>query len=182
MQIKRTNLRLKKLMCEKESYDIFFNCHKDMFVFFNVGKFEKFLLDQDPSPMSEIHLIHMVKQELDELDKNKPLLEYKDKGTHYAFELFLTNPGNWTSNAEPYLWAYISRKFSDDLLPMSKEEFKKKYMEIIKYFNIPYGEDKSIVLDRFTLGDMSNGLVSGMFVKIALDILLERLETYEKTH
>lgn len=179
MPIKRKKLEIHELMYEQESYDILLNDHKERFVFFDIKKFEYNNISRTHKKMAQLNMIISIKDKLDELDKIKPLYKFSEDGTRYAFELFLADPKEWRGKGSPYLWAYIARQFSDDVLPMDKDEFIKKYMDVVNKFNIPFGKDETVVIDEFTYDGNNNGEVNGMFVKEGLDTLIERSKLYD---
>lgn len=176
MTIRRVTLRLRELMFEQESYDILFNCHRELFAFFNVHKFEKYLLDKSPSPMSELNLIIEVKDKLNELDIKKPLIRPNESGNHYGFELFYNCP---FIREAPFFWTYMARNFSNDLLPLSQHELISKYLTLISELNIPFGKDESIYLEQFDHGEANKGIISGQIAEKGLDYLLARAKEFE---
>lgn len=179
MPIPRVTLRLRQLMHEQDSYDILLECHHNLFVSFNEHKFERFLLDESPNPMTELNLILAIKNELYKLDSIKPLLSMSEKGVHYAYELFIKKPCEWIGEGCQYLWAYISRQFSNIVLPISQNELISKYLTILSEFNVPYGIDETVNIPEFAHNGEDSGEICGLFTQQALDVLLERLKDYE---
>lgn len=178
MPIKRVTLRLRQLMHEQDSYDILLDCHHSIFAAFNEHKFEKFLLAENPNPMTELNLILEIKNELNKLDERKPLLSMSEKGTHYAYELFIKKPCEWIGGGCRYLWAYISRQFSNVVLPITQNELIQKYLNILSEFSIPYAIDESVNIKEFSHEGENSGEISGLFTQEALDVLLERLKDF----
>ena len=113
------------------------------------------------------------------LDETMPFLKFGEKGQHYAYELFLSPPPHWASRGAPFFWAYTARQFTYDKLPMDEAEFVKKYKKIVAELDIPYGRDEYVYIDKFAAGGMSSGMVGGIFVKDALDVLCYRLRKYK---
>ena len=111
------------------------------------------------------------------LDHIMPFLRFKENGQHYGYELILSLP-KWHLRGDPFFWAYTARRFTYDKLPMSADEFTRKYMSIVQDLGIPYGKDEWCRIERFSAGGMSSGCVHGEFVKEALAALLSRLEKY----
>ena len=113
------------------------------------------------------------------LDETMPFLKFGEKGQHYAYELFLSPPLHWASRGAPFFWAYTARQFTYDNLPMDEVEFVGKYKKIVNELNIPYGQDEYVYIEKFAAGGMSSGMVGGIFVKDALDVLCCRLRKYK---
>lgn len=178
MPIKRVTLRLRQLMHEQDSYDILLECHHKLFAIFNEHKFEKFLLAESPNPMTELNLILVIKNQLNDLDERKPLLSMSEKGIHYAFELFIKKPCDWMGDGCQYLWAYIARQFSNITLPISQRELIEKYLGVLSKFNVPYAIDKTDAISEFSHEGEGSGEINGLFTEKALDVLLERLKEF----
>lgn len=176
--LKRINLKLKELMFEQQSYDTLYSILKDVFVNFDLNKFESHLLSSSGSRMTELNLKILLKDELNKLDKIKPLNAFNEKGKHYAFELFITDPKKWDLKGELYLWAYIAREFSDDLLPISEHDLIYRYLKIIGDFDIPFGSEEYTNIEKFNYDGKDAGIVCCSFVTEGLDVLLERLKMY----
>lgn len=180
MPVSRVNLNVRELLYEDETYNILMDTAHQLY-----DEFENKLLESVLSGSTEYfseeeqkRLIELSRIKLDNWDKKKPFLKFGEVGQHYANELFLSQPLNWGSRGTPFFWAYLARKFSNDKLPMSAEEFKIKYLREIQKAGIPYGIEKCIYMEQFAHGGMSSGMVSAMFITKALDILLKRLELY----
>ena len=75
-------------------------------------------------------------------------------------------------------WEYTARQFTYDNLPMSVEEFREKYIAIVNDFDIPFGIDEYVYIEKFAAGGMSSGVVGGKFVEDALELLCKRLRKY----
>lgn len=176
MPIDRKLLRLHELMYEQDTYDVLLESHKNMFVFFSMDKFEANVLSRDSNPMIELNMVTMIKKELNEINDRKPLLSPNESGKHYVFELFLEDPSEWITEGSRYLWAYLSRSFSNDLLPMKENDFIYKYLKLIGDLDIPYGKDETVFVKKFSHFDSNDGEISGVFTTKALDTLLSRLK------
>ena len=113
------------------------------------------------------------------LDETMPFLKFGEKGQHYAYELFLSPPPHWGSRGAPFFWTYTARQFTYDKLPMDEADFVEKYRKVVNKLNIPYGRDEYIYIDKFAAGGMSSGMIGGIFVEEALDVLCRRLRKYK---
>lgn len=166
-------------MFEQQSYDTLYNVLKDVFVNFSIDRFESHLLSASGSRMTELNLKIILKNELKKLDKEKPLNAFNEKGKHYGFELFIADPKKWDLKGELYLWAYIARSFSDDVLPIDEHELIYRYLKIIGDLDIPFGSDEYVNVDIFNHDGKDAGIICASFVYEALDILIERLKVYK---
>ena len=77
-------------------------------------------------------------------------------------------------------WAYASRAFTYDALPMDPSPLKEKYLGIAKSFGIPASGDEYVHIDRFASGGLSSGMIGGSFIEESLKTLLRRNELYRK--
>ncbi len=76
------------------------------------------------------------------------------------------------------MWVHLAREFSKYRLPMNEVDLRKKYLEMIEAYNIPYDSEEYIRVPEFSFGGMSSGMVGGHFVKECLDVLLYRNRKY----
>lgn len=102
-------------------------------------------------------------------------MDFTVQGQHYGYELFLLEQPSWGSRGAPFLWAYLSRHFSDIPLPMDEDFLVSEYMKIIKEFKIPFGKDEYVYVERFAAG----GMIGGTFVKDGLEMLCKYLQLYK---
>lgn len=109
-----------------------------------------------------------------------PFLKFGEEGTHHAYEMFLSDPCGWGSRGAPLFWAYASRAFTYDALPMDPSPLKEKYLGIAKSFGIPASGDEYVHIDRFASGGLSSGMIGGSFIEESLKTLLRRNELYRK--
>lgn len=115
---------------------------------------------------------------LAELNQSMPFLRLGEKGSHHGYELFLSQPCGWCSRGAPLYWAYASRAFTYDALPMAPESLTAKYLGIAESFGIPVSGDEYVHVARFASGGMSSGMVGGTFIEESLKVLLGRNELY----
>jgi hypothetical protein len=145
-----------------------------------MGKLEGAVLGgSEPYPWEDSLIISTSKIRLDGLDERRPFLRFKEQGQHYANELFLSQPCNWASRGAPFFWVHMARHFSSDKLPMSGDGLRRKYLHEVERLGIPYGVDEYVHIPQFAHGGMSSGMVGGMFVANALDVLLRRNDLYK---
>lgn len=180
MPIARIELGNKELLYERESYEILEDTGHHLYNDFEMKSFEGAVLGSGETyvGVEDKELIIASRIRLNGLDKRKPFLRFKEKGQHYANELFLSDPGNWGSRGAPYLWAYLAREFSFDTLPLSADLLNRKYLCCIQELGIPFGVDEYVHIPEFAHGGMSSGMVGGMFVANALDVLQKRRAYY----
>jgi len=181
MPVARIKLSLKELLYEKETYEILEDTAMHLYNGFSMGQLEGAVLGSGEycPGIENNELIIRARMRLDGWDKHKPFLKFGEPGQHYANELFLSQPCNWGSRGAPFFWAYMARTFSHIELPMPADAFRKKYMMEVQKLGIPYGVDEYVHIPQFAHGGMSSGMVGGMFVADALDVLLQRLELYK---
>lgn len=181
MPVARTRLSIKELLYEKETYEILEDTAKHLYKDFEMKQLESAVLgggEYCPG-VENNELIIKARMRLDGWDKRKSFLKFGELGQHYANELFLSQPCNWGSRGAPFFWAYMARLFSYDELPMSADALRKKYLHEVEKLGIPYGVDEYVHIPQFAHGGMSSGMVGGMFVADALDVLLQRLNLYK---
>lgn len=97
-----------------------------------------------------------------------------------AAVLFEPAPDKWGLRGDPHLWKDMQHAFQSVWLPISAEEFTKKFNDIFEKIT---GERLSVTclprLSRYGSGGMSGGQVSGAFwLNEVLPMLVERLVTY----
>lgn len=180
MPVQYKTIPYSQLLCHQGAYDIINRAGAERFLDWDMGEFERTILGMGSTGYicnTEDH--EAVTKELSSLDENMPFLTYGEEGQHYAYELFLSPPDNWGSRGAPFFWAYTARQFTYDKLPMDKDVFMQKYRKIVEEFNVPYGRDEYVYVERFVGGGMSNGMVGGLFVKEALQTLCNRLKKYK---
>lgn len=170
-----------KLIGHQRAYDII-NKHGDIFYDnWDINRFEGACIQNETyGPPAQWRAFRdYISLDLLELDREMPLLKLDELGQHFGYELFLQSPPVWGSRGAPGFWNKVSRAFSEDKLPCSKEYFIEKYMEIVNQYNIPFGQDEYVNIPEFDHGGISAGNLGGLFAKEGLEILLERLEKYQ---
>lgn len=179
MPIHYCDVPIRQLLCNQSAYEIIDATGKKLFENWNMDEFEKWIIRDDYSIFlqpdeNKIKLL----SELEQLDKTMPFLKFGEEGQHYGYELFLSPPPYWASRGAPFFWCYTARCFTYDKLPLSVEALTDKYMSIVNEFNIPFGKDEYIFIDKFSAGGMSSGMVGGLFAKTALETLIHRVKKY----
>ena len=169
-----------QLLCHQGAYNIINRTGKEYFSDWDMDEFEKSVLAMDTTRyINNKAYQEAIGNGLVALDETMPFLKCGEKGQHYAYELFLSPPPHWASRGAPFFWTYVARQFTYDKLPMDEVEFVEKYKKIVIELNIPYGRDEYVYIDKFAAGGMSSGMVGGVFVKDALDVLRLRLKKYK---
>lgn len=180
MPIQYKKISYNQLLCHQGAYDIINLAGKEHFTDWDIREFEKTILGMGCTGYICNEADHeAIIGALTLLDETMPFLKFGEQGQHYAYELFLSPPPHWGSRGAPFFWSYIARQFTYDKLPMDEAEFVEKYRKIVNELNIPYGRDEYIYIDKFAAGGMSSGMVGGIFVKDALDVLCCRLRKYK---
>ena len=179
MPIPYKKLSIDQLLCHDGAYKLMDIAGRLKFENWDMQQFEKEYLGCGESRyIRNSEDMRALMRPLITLDVLMPFYGFDEEGQHYGYELFLCQPDHWSLRGDPFFWAYTSRKFTYDALPMSPEAFSDKYMSIVQELNIPYGTYDSVYIDMFAAGGMTSGRVSGMFVKKAHEILLTRLKKY----
>lgn len=180
MPIPYENIPYQQLLCNQRVYELIDKAGCAYFSNWNMNEFEKAILGMGSTGYICNEQDHKaVMGALAELEVKMPFLKFGEDGQHYAYELFLSPPNSWGSRGAPFFWAYTARQFTDDKLPMSQERFAKKYKEIVEHLHIPFGRDGYVYIEQFAAGGMSSGMVGGLFVEQALQILCKRLQKYK---
>lgn len=180
MPIHYENIPYQQLLCNQRAYELIDKAGCAYFSNWNMDEFEKAILGMGSTGYICNEQDHKaVMGALAELDEKMPFLKFGEDGQHYAYELFLSPPNSWGSRGATFFWAYTARQFTDDKLPMSQERFAKKYKEIVELLHIPFGRDEYVYIEQFAAGGMSSGMVGGLFVEQALQILCKRLQKYK---
>lgn len=178
MPVSYRKLSVEQLLCHDGAYKLIDIAGHLRFKNWDIQQFEKGYLGCDGNRyVRNDEDMRALLQPLITLDMMMPFLQGNEKGQHYAYELFLSKPA-WCLRGDPFFWAYTSRRFTYDPLPMEPDAFSRKYMSIVQELKIPYGTHDDVYIDMFAAGGMSNGHVSGMFAKKAHGILLARLEKH----
>ena len=179
MPVSYTRVPYHQLLCHQGAYDLLDIAGRAYFPEWDILEFEKAHLGAGSTGFICNETDHdNVVGKLASLDKTMPFLKFGEAGQHYAYELFLSPPEHWGSRGAPFFWAYVARQFTYDKLPMEAHVFSEKYKTIVAMLGIPYGADQYVYVHRFDAGGMSRGMVGGLFVKEAHDLLLCRLSKY----
>ena len=180
MPVPYSKVPIEQLMRHEVAYNLIDAIGKNSFENWSIDQFEKNIVAYADNTM---HLtrqdINLLKNGLSELDHEMPFLKFGEEGQHYAYELFMSNPNNWGSRGAPFFWNYVARKMTYIKLPADRDTIKDIYMDAVKEFDIPFGKDDWVYIERFAAGGMSSGVVDGLFAKEALDTILRRLEKYK---
>ena len=173
MPVSYRELSIDQLLCHDGAYKLFDIAGRLRFENWDIQQFEKnYLGCEGCRYIRSDKDMWALLQPLAVLDMMMPSLQHDEVGQHYAYELFLSKPEHWGLRGDPFFWAYTSRRFTYDPLPMTPETFSNKYMGIVRDLQIPYGTHDDVYIDSFAAGGMSGGWVSGMFAKKAHEILL----------
>lgn len=183
MPIPFEELSLQQLLHHKLAYDCMNVAGIKMLPDWDMVAFEKSALADElySYPLTE-EQIRILKNSCAHLNTEMPYLKYSDAGIHYGYELFTNPPEYWGSRGAPLYWAYLSREFTLDALPMDDEKLKEKYLAIAESFGIPRYKDELIYIERFAAGGMSSGIVCSSFVDDQLQVLRKRNRPFINRH
>jgi hypothetical protein len=98
--------------------------------------------------------------------------------------IFRERPVQWGLRGDPYLWDDLENYFLNVCNPCSNEEFLKEFHIAFEQFtgNKLASSEYGIYIPRYNHGGMSGGKVSTEFwSEVAIPLLTERLNTYQKT-
>lgn len=170
---------VRQLLMHEAAYQMINISGKLRYADWDIAEFEKGLIGCDgrhylTSKDDEYELL----KPLSALDHIMPFRRFGEAGQHYAYELFLSEPNGWHTRGGPFFWTYTARRFTYDKLPMTEQNFTRKYMSIVEEFGIPYGTKEAVYIERFAAGGISSGVVTGEFVAEAHQLLLKRLKKY----
>lgn len=178
MPVSYSKVPMEQLMRHEGAYKLIDEIGKQRFENWDVVSFEKLIVADD----NQLHLaykdVENIKTELSKLDAEMPFLKFGEKGQHYAYELFLSDPPSWGSRGAPFFWNYVARSMTYTKLPADKKVIKEIYMTAVNEFGIPFGKDEWVYIEQFAAGGMSSGVVDGIFTKDGLETILKRLERY----
>ena len=114
-----------------------------------------------------------------ELDKDKPVLKKNSLGIHYANELFYIEPKDWLYTGDPFLWAYLARRFSEVRLPLSCEQFTALFNEFIAFIDLPKEGYEAVEIPMFSYCDLIRKITPCSVERI-LEKLLKNLYEFDK--
>ena len=183
MPIPFEELSLKQLLHHKLAYDCINEAGKKLLPNWDMIAFEKSALADElySYPLTD-EQIRILKNSCACLNTEMPYLKYSDAGTHYGYELFSMPPEYWGSRGAPLYWAYLSREFTLEPLPMDDAKLKEKYLSIAASFGIPRYKDEKVYIERFAAGGMSSGIVCSSFVDEQLQVLRKRNRPFINRH
>lgn len=168
-------LEFKQLLHHKLAYECIDKKGTELIESWDMVAFEKAIVTENtlPFPISQEQL-KMLKQSCSDLNESMPYLEYSEKGQHYGYELFSFEPEKWFSRGGPLYWAYLSRKFTLDKLPIDDNFLQEKYRRIADENGISKYPNRQIYIERFAAGGMSSGIVCSDFVNQQKEVLRKR--------
>ena len=179
-QIKRIDVPIRQLLYDQDCFEIFMRYINSHDVGLSIQELQREGMLDDHYINSRYNLKKACEEELNRLDENKPFLKFGYPGTHYGYELFLSDPEHWGLRGSPFMWAHCARAFSRDILPMEPEYFEIKYRELFKIKGIPFEGDPDghTYCKELAFGGMSSGCVTNNFGITTLSQLLHRLTRY----
>lgn len=179
MPIPYEELKYKDILHHQGAYECFDKAGTQMFSDWNMVAFEKAVLGCGESRfLNMAEKIKNVPKLFDDLNEKMPFLKFKEYGQHYAYELFLSPPKFWGSRGAPLYWAYVSRNFTYDKLPMNESLIYEKYLCVADKFEIDINSKDNYYIERFSAGGMSSGIVTGEFVRNGWETIKNRNKLY----
>lgn len=172
-------LTVKDILYHQAAYDCFDDCGRQLFDEWDIIGLEKAALGcGDNHFLYMAETVRKVPTLFQDLNERMPFLKFKEAGQHYGYELFLSDPGFWGSRGAPLFWAFSSRRFTYDKLPMDTDYLQRKYLGIATEFCIPIDGDEYVYIERFAAGGMSSGMVGSKFIIESLKTLISRNKKY----
>lgn len=153
------------LLHHQRAYELIDDVGKANIKNWNILEFEKIVFSAQEYLIGLSDKYHLLKSKLFELDIEMPYCRYGEKGVHYGYELFIVPPDNWDSSGTPLWWAFVSREFTYDKLPMDEDYLFKKYDSIAKQFGLNMRYYGSSDIKRFATVGMRSGTVYEEFVR-----------------
>lgn len=183
MPIPFEELSLPQLLHHKLAYDCINEAGRELIPNWDMIAFEKSVLADElySYPLAK-EQIEYLKQSCTKLNAKMPYLKYSDKGTHHGYELFTIPPEYWGSRGAPLYWAYLSREFTLEELPIDDTKLQEKYLYIAASFDIPRYRDTQVYIERFAAGGMSSGIICSRFVDEQLQVLRKRNRPFKNRH
>ena len=91
-------------------------------------------------------------------------------------KLFDKKPTQWGLRGDPFLWEELQEHFSTKIWMANKDDFEQ---ELMTAFQLLTGEElvanRTILIERYQSGGMSNGMISSDFwIENAFPLLIER--------
>ncbi len=181
MPAKFETLPIRQVMYHRAAYDLIAQNGPMIYPEWSLIDFEKEAVSFDGDQYAfDKRRFDNLRSCLSILNETMPFPKFGEEGTHHAYEMLLSDPCGWGSRGAPLFWAYASRAFTYDALPMDPSPLKEKYLGIAKSFGIPASGDEYVHIDRFASGGLSSGMIGGSFIEESLKTLLRRNELYRK--
>lgn len=180
MSYPRRKLDMDLLILERESCERMTAVQKKKNPAWDFDRFEALhygSLDEPIEPCYDSYtVLSEASEELNKLDGERPFLLPLERGTHYAWELFVELPRIGSSKSTRQFWNRLSRAMSDLTLPMEEDEF----IDAFTKASLPLLEDSTDLGDRFYIskldfGGWSGGIVSKDFLVDGLQMLVKKL-------
>lgn len=183
MSYPRKKLDLNMLILERRSCEAMEYAAKLKNPKWSFERFEAlhFGIVDDPEAGDEYDTYRVLSQAeeyLDELDRQIPFLHPLERGTHYAWELFIELPRVGSSRSTRQLWNRLARAMSEIELPVDTDEFVDQYGELLQGL-LKGATDMG---DRFYLAELDyggwdGGIISKDFLIEGLQMLVAKLKS-----
>lgn len=172
MPISYTQLSTYNLLQDKSTYNLIDTVCKEKFTDWDIVAFERSVLgEQSQASYTENDVRDAVYEELLELDKAKPSLLYLEQGTHYGSELFRVVPESGEPRSSfKMLWSYVSRVFSDYVLPIDTDEFRKLFLAELEKIGIRQQTNRDYKISQFAINDRfgKDGIINAKDIRYAM--------------
>lgn len=167
-----TQLSTYNLLQNKKIYCLIDEVCRKAFSDWDISAFERTILGgKNNISFSEADVRSLINDYLLKLDAERPNLCYLEQGKHYGDELFRSVPDSGESRASfKLLWAYLSRVFSEYLLPIDEKELRNKYLAEIEKFGIKQQSNRDKKIPQFAVndGDYTDAIINEKDVRYAL--------------
>lgn len=172
MPISYTQLSTYILLQDKCTYNLMNEICGTQFDDWDIKAFERAVLgEKSQVSYNENDVRDAIYEHLLELDKTKPSLLYLEQGTHYGSELFRIVPESGEPRSSfKMLWSHLSRVFSDYVLPIDKDEFRKLFTAELEQIGIRLQTNRDYKITQFAVNDRfgKDGIINAKDIRYAM--------------
>lgn len=179
-----TQLSTYNLLQNKKVYCLTDEVCQKAFGDWDISVFERTILGgKYNKSYSEADVRRTIHDHLLKLDVERPNLCYLEQGKHYGDELFRNVPDSGDSRSSfKLLWAYLSRIFSEYILPIDEKELRNTYLSEIEKFGIKQQSNRDKTIPQFAVkdGDCCDGVINEKDIRYALYTIEARNRGFAK--
>lgn len=184
MPISYTQLSTYNLLQNNEIYNRTNEICNELFSDWSIENFERLLLGEKIQlSFSEDDVRNAINDTLLGLDKTKPFLRYLEQGKHYGYELFtnIPEPSHYETSFMKF-WLYISRAFSEYVLPIDEKQFRTFYLDATEKLGIRLSNNRDYSIDRLVVnnGYGNDGFINAKDIREAMYVVEARNRAFHK--